>query len=383
MAGTPDKDRRLRIGTVNGEDKIEMELYIAGGCGEHGRNCFYLETEDIAWLVDCGVMAGAEGDGKFPHLNEKQIEKLQAVFLTHSHADHTGAIPWLLRQGYEGSIIATTPTFSQLPFECHQKMELDKICMPTEKGTIGKLGVSWGRSGHCEGSVWLQFFTENKTILFSGDYTEASKVYPCDRLRDRYADLAVVDCAYGHDTRMDVEYIDNVVKTVKGLLTKGRMVFLPVPKYGRGLDLLLLLCRKMPDIPLCGDAHFIRQAQRACQGGEWYLPFPRECLQRLQHLQEDTLKSEGIVFLSDPQLRGKTGEYARTLLEAGAFGVMTGTPEPGSFSEKLLNSGEMIFVRYPVHLNEASCRKLLAENQIERVVYYHSTEFYCEKRIKV
>ena len=26
MAGTPCKDRRLRIGTVNGEDKIEMEL---------------------------------------------------------------------------------------------------------------------------------------------------------------------------------------------------------------------------------------------------------------------------------------------------------------------------------------------------------------------
>ena len=62
---------------------------------------------------------------------------------------------------------------------------------------------------------------------------------------------------------------------------------------------------------------------------------------------------------------------------------MTGTPEPGSFSEELLKSGKMIFVRYPVHLNEASCRKLLAENQIERVVYYHSTEICCENRIKI
>lgn len=360
-----------------------MELYIAGGCGEHGRNCFYLETEDAAWLVDCGVMAGAEGDGKFPHLTMRQIQKLRAVFLTHSHADHTGAIPRLLRQGYEGPIIATTPTFSQLPFECHQAMELDKICMPTERGTFGKLGIKWGRSGHCEGSVWLQFFTENKTILFSGDYTEASRIYPCDRLRDQYADLAVVDCAYGHDTQMDVEYMDNVVKTVKGLLIKRKTVFLPVPKYGRGLDLLLLLSGKMPEIPLYGDEHFVRQAQRACRGGEWYLPFPGECLQRLQHLQEDILKSEGIVFLSDSQLRGVTGECARTLLEAGACGVMTGTPEAGSLSERLLNSGEMIFARYPVHLNEASCKKLLTENRIEKAVYYHSAEFSYEKCIKV
>lgn len=360
-----------------------MELYIAGGCGEHGRNCFYLETKDTAWLVDCGVMAGTEGDGKIPHLTMQQIQKLQAVFLTHSHADHTGAIPWLLQQGYEGPVIATSPTFLQLPFECHQAMELDKICMSTERGKFGKLGIKWGRSGHCEGSVWLQFFTENKTILFSGDYTEASRIYPCDRLCDQYADLAVIDCAYGQDTQTNEEYINNVVEAVKEQLEHRKRIFLPVPKYGRGLDLLLLLSREIPEIPLFGDEHFIRQAQRTYGGGEWYLPFSGECLQRLQHLRGDMLKSEGIVFLSDPQLRGETGECARTLLETGACGVMTGTPEPGSFSKELLNSGKMIFARYPVHLNEASCEKLLAENRIEKAVYYHSAEFSYEKCIKV
>ncbi len=357
-----------------------MELYIAGGCGEHGRNCFCLETEDDAWLVDCGVMAGTEGDGRFPHLNAPQIRKLRAVFLTHSHADHTGAIPWLLQQGYEGPVIAATPTFSQLPFEIRQTMTLEKICPPTEKGTMGKLGVSWGRSGHCEGSVWLQFFTENKTILFSGDYTEASEAYPCDRLRNKYADLAVIDCAYGQDTQTDAEYIDHVVKTVKGRLEKGRSVFMPVPKYGRGLDLLLLLSEKLPEVPIYGDEHFMEQAQKAYHGGEWYRTFPPKCL---QHLEKDTSAAAGIVFLSDPQLRGKAGERARILLEAEACGVMTGTPEAGSFSEELLKSGKMVFARYPVHLNEASCKRLLAQNQIKRAVRYHSTEFCYEDRIKV
>ena len=127
----------------------------------------------------------------------------------------------------------------------------------------------------------------------------------------------------------------------------------------------------------------MRQAQRAFRGGEWYQTFSGECLQRLRYPQKDILKSEGIVFLSDPQLRGATGECARTLLEAGACGVMTGTPETGSFSEELLNSGGMIFVRYPVHLNETSCKKLLAENQINRAIYYHSPEFCYENHIKL
>ena len=64
-----------------------MELFIAGGCGEHGRNCFYVEQNSAAFLVDCGLLAGAEDD--LPRLNAEQIQKLRAVFLTHSHADHT------------------------------------------------------------------------------------------------------------------------------------------------------------------------------------------------------------------------------------------------------------------------------------------------------
>ena len=38
-----------------------MKLYIAGGCGEHGRNCFHVTGESIDFLVDCGLMA-AEND---------------------------------------------------------------------------------------------------------------------------------------------------------------------------------------------------------------------------------------------------------------------------------------------------------------------------------
>ena len=82
-----------------------MELFIAGGCGEHGRNCFYVEHDEDAFLVDCGLLAGAEDD--LPRLNAAQIQKLRAVFLTHSHADHTGALPWLVQQRYQRPVSYT------------------------------------------------------------------------------------------------------------------------------------------------------------------------------------------------------------------------------------------------------------------------------------
>ncbi len=35
-----------------------MELYIAGGCGEHGRNCFYITDKFNSIIIDCGMMTG-------------------------------------------------------------------------------------------------------------------------------------------------------------------------------------------------------------------------------------------------------------------------------------------------------------------------------------
>lgn len=71
-----------------------MEPTIAGGVGEHGRNCFLVQGETIRFLVDCGKMADTPEDS-YPRLTREQIGGLDAVFLTHSHADHTGALPWL------------------------------------------------------------------------------------------------------------------------------------------------------------------------------------------------------------------------------------------------------------------------------------------------
>ena len=86
-----------------------MELYIAGGVGEHGRNCFLAQGETIRFLVDCGKMADAPED-PYPRLTRAQIRRLDAVFLTHAHADHSGAFPWLCENGFRGSVIAAAET---------------------------------------------------------------------------------------------------------------------------------------------------------------------------------------------------------------------------------------------------------------------------------
>lgn len=344
-----------------------MKLKIAGGCGEHGRNCFFVDYT-APFLVDCGIMAGAENP--FPDLTENEIKRLEYVFLTHSHADHTGALPWLYDRGFSGVIVAAAPTLEQLPFKPKYSIALKKL-----HGEIGGIKFAHGRSGHCQGAVWYEFNVDGKKLLFSGDYTENSLMYQCDQIRDRNADIAVIDCACGYDSRSFQDCCDEIISAVSEMKNQHRTIVFPVPKYGRGVELLRLLSENFPELTCCGDEHFMSQMKELSER-RWF--------------RNETLYAKfftpgtpcDILFLSDPQLRSSYSQnITESILAGGGAAVMTGTPEQGSVSERLINSGKMKFMRYPVHQNHSEFVRLIKKNKFGRVIPFHSPELPMSEKV--
>lgn len=170
-----------------------LELYIAGGCGEYGRNSFLLQDGANSILVDCGIINGKENP--YPKLNHDQIKSIKYLFLTHSHEDHVGAIKWLFKEGFSGKVVLSEQPYEQIKYKFD-----NKICLK-ENEQYNKLEdhllVEYGKSGHCEGYLWYLIKWNGKNVVFSGDYCEYSKIYTCDKLREKKAELAVLDCAYG------------------------------------------------------------------------------------------------------------------------------------------------------------------------------------------
>lgn len=341
-----------------------MYLKIAGGCGEHGRNCFFVDCA-APFLVDCGIMAGA--DDPFPRLAENEIMRLNYVFLTHSHSDHTGALPWLYEHGFSGVVVAAAPTLEQITFKPKRTIALENL-----NGVIGGIKFSYGRSGHCQGSVWYEFAVSERKLLFSGDYTENSLMYHCDTIRGRSADIAVIDCAYGSDGSRFSECCDEIISAVSEMKGEHRPVVFPVPKYGRGIDLLRLFNEKIPELTCCGDEHFMHCVSSLSEDF-WF---------KNKTLRANLYNSESpcdILFLSDPQLRDCCArKITENILAGGGSAVMTGTTERGSASERLTRCGKMKLLRYPVHQNYAEFTELVKQNDFGRVIPYHSPEISVE-----
>lgn len=352
-----------------------MELYIAGGVGEHGRNSFYVRGTKSSFLVDCGVMTN-DPETPYPHLSQEQINVIDTVFLTHSHADHTAALPWLYEQGFCGQVIASKETLQQLPFDLSESVSLEEIC-PNREGQLNALSIVWGRSGHCPGSVWYQFTEDEKSILLSGDYTEDTQIYTCDRIRGQTADIAILDCAYGMDKTSYEFACHRLINRVKELLDAFGLLLFPVPKFGRGLELLKLFSDNLSGVNYFADEVLLSQLEALKQDTFWSLPVNMDAAPHL-------FKGEvhGIVFVSSPQLHTKASqETAKEVLTLGGRAVMTGTVEEGSFSAMLIAEKMTEFLRYPVHLNYFQYQHLVQENRFAKTIPYHSTDFPKQQEI--
>ena len=93
-----------------------LRLTFAGATGTVTGSTLLLETGDKRILVDAGLY---QGDRRWRRQNwEQRVPEpagLDGVVLTHTHLDHCGLLPMLVRQGFHGPVWSTPGTQALLP----------------------------------------------------------------------------------------------------------------------------------------------------------------------------------------------------------------------------------------------------------------------------
>ena len=99
-------------------DKGTLRIVALGGLGEIGRNMTVFEFEGKLLIVDCGVLFPEESQPgidlilpDFSYIKDR-LKDIIAIFLTHGHEDHIGAVPYLLKERGDIPIIGSKLTLA-------------------------------------------------------------------------------------------------------------------------------------------------------------------------------------------------------------------------------------------------------------------------------
>lgn len=88
-----------------------MKITFNGAARDVTGSQFLLEVNGKRLLLECGLYQGRRADALTRNKHFRfDPRKLDAVILSHAHIDHSGNLPNLVKQGYEGSIFATEAT---------------------------------------------------------------------------------------------------------------------------------------------------------------------------------------------------------------------------------------------------------------------------------
>ena len=85
-----------------------MKIQFIGATHEVTGSCTLLQVNERYFLVDCGMEQGRD---VFQNIELPiAANQIEAVFLTHAHIDHSGMLPKLYKDGFQGKIYATDVT---------------------------------------------------------------------------------------------------------------------------------------------------------------------------------------------------------------------------------------------------------------------------------
>ncbi len=262
---------------------MTVRIKFCGAAGTVTGSCYWIQTADRQFLVDCGLFQGTKtvkelNYGDFP-FNPVEID---FVLVTHAHADHGAMIPKLIKAGFDGPVYATAATRDLLSYMLPdsgyiQEVEVERLnCRNQQRGKAAvqpiytrkdaeasisqihpvefedwltpETGIRarFWNAGHILGAASVELEIEDGRdtlrLLFSGDIGPDNKLFHDDPEAPSDLDYVFCESTYGGRFRDPITAFqrrDILAREISSAMRAGGALVIPSFAVERTQELLL------------------------------------------------------------------------------------------------------------------------------------------------
>ena len=264
-------------------------ITLHGAAGEVTGSAYQVQTRRASVLVDFGLFQGrnlATSANQVPR--DLEVEKLDAVVLTHAHLDHTGRLPLLVKRGYQGPIFATPASLELTKLILADSAKIQEQDAERENRKRGEKGrapvaplytvadvagvvalfrplpyhepvtvapgisVRMFEAGHILGSASIEMTLEDsgvrRVVVFSGDLGPRNSPILRDAECLSRADVVFMESTYGdRDHRSLADTVAEFRRIVAEAVAQRGKILVPTFAVGRAQQILFHLSGMFED----------------------------------------------------------------------------------------------------------------------------------------
>lgn len=266
-----------------------LKVTPLGGHDHIGGSALLVEAGYTRILVDAGLRPNAHVSNPGPLGIDAAVDgHIDAVVITHAHADHAGFVPWVVERSRRSQIICTPETAALLPTvwadsvrvmraeadavyrsaEYHEPPYGDAEVMQAEEAirelicgqmrSVRDVEVTLFPAGHILGAAGVVIRAGGRRVVITGDIDDrAQGSVGAARLPAKLAgraDLLVIETTYCDSLHRDrSQEASDLVTAAEGILNSGGRVLVPAFGLGRAQEIALLLRDRLPDVAVRVD----------------------------------------------------------------------------------------------------------------------------------